>query len=196
MNLLGGRHEVISDALARLTGAVADAVGVQNTHGPIADAVHRALSSVLGSRDTTIQKTAASSSTISELLRKAAELYEKGDVEGAQRLRAAAATLAGDHGGEPRGPGGAPAAGTPAAGTAAPAAPAADVAGQVAGQVGQLGAQVGQLGNQLGSSMAGLSQGLQQLPQQIMQGVQQATQAAQAGRMQQMQERMLRERPQ
>ena len=73
-----------------LTGAAAD---VEASHGAIASAVNAALGNVLGARDGTIQTTANSGSTISELLQKAAQMYEQGDEKGATALTAAAEAL-------------------------------------------------------------------------------------------------------
>ena len=161
-------HDQVASGLSQLIGAGADgAAAVRTTHGSIAAAVDAALSGVLGTRQGTMRTTATSGTTIGEILKNAARLYDEGDLQGAEKLRAAAEAMtsgAGSSGG---------AGGTPAGGTGA-ASSGGEMVGQMLGQVGQ---QVGQLGQ----SLSGLTQGLQQIPQQVMQAVQQATQAAQSG---------------
>ncbi len=84
-------HDEVVAALSQLIGAAApEAAGVQTSHGAIASAVSAALSGVLGTREGTLQATGTSGSTISELLQKAAQMYEHGDQKGAATLRAAA----------------------------------------------------------------------------------------------------------
>ena len=89
-------HDEVVAGLSQLTGA--DAAGVQTSHGAIASAVSTALSGVLGSRQGTLQATGSSGSTISQLLQKAAQMYEQGDQKGAATLRAAAEALEGSQG--------------------------------------------------------------------------------------------------
>jgi hypothetical protein len=73
-------HDEVVAGLSHLMGTAAPEVaGVQTSHGAIASAVSTALSTVLGSRQATMQTTATSGSTISELLKKAAQMYEQGD---------------------------------------------------------------------------------------------------------------------
>jgi Excreted virulence factor EspC, type VII ESX diderm len=84
-------HDEVVAALSQVMGtAASEAVGVETTHGPIASAVSGALSQVLGSRHTSLQATSTSAQTISELLQKAAQMYEHGDQKGAGSLRDAA----------------------------------------------------------------------------------------------------------
>src|SRR5689334_7476411 len=92
-------HDQVAAGLSQLTSGAAEALRVQNSHGTIASAVSTALSGVLGSRQGTMQTTATSANTISELLQKAAALYEQGDQQGAEKLKAAAAALEGADGG-------------------------------------------------------------------------------------------------
>jgi hypothetical protein len=173
-------HDEVVAGLTQLMGdAAPEAAGVQTTHGAIASAVSTALSTVLGSRQGTLQTTATSGSTISELLRRAAQMYEQGDQKGAATLKAAAeafedANASGGTGapGRPAAAGGT-AAGAPAAGSGG-----GDVMGQMLGQLGQVGQQVGQMAQAAGAPLQALAQPLQQLPQQVMQGVQQAVQQA------------------
>ena len=87
-------HDEVVAALSQVMGTAApEALGVETTHGPIASAVSGALSQVLGSRQATLQATSTSAQTISELLQKAAQMYEDGDQKGAATLRAAAEAM-------------------------------------------------------------------------------------------------------
>jgi hypothetical protein len=87
-------HDEVVAALSQVMGTAApEALGVETTHGPIASAVSGALSQVLGSRQGTLQATSTSAQTISELLEKAAQMYEDGDQKGAATLRAAAEAM-------------------------------------------------------------------------------------------------------
>ncbi|MGE2689819.1 ESX-1 secretion-associated protein [Mycolicibacterium pulveris] len=87
-------HERVVSGLSQLTGPGAtETTGVQTSHGAIASAVSTALSGVLGTRSGTMQTTATSGTTIAGLLQKAAQMYERGDQKGAERLRAAANAL-------------------------------------------------------------------------------------------------------
>lgn len=168
-------HDRVATDLSHVLGAVAPGLaGVQTSHGQIAAGVSAALSNVLDARLGTVQTTADVGETISELLRKAAQMYEDGDHEGAETLRAAAEALDGqrDTQGEdgPTASVGGAVGGAPANGAVGP--PGGDqMVGQTLGQVGQ---QVGQLVSSMTAPLLGLAQGLQQVPQMIAQGVQQA----------------------
>ncbi|MET0456769.1 MAG: type VII secretion target [Mycobacterium sp.] len=175
------KYDQVVATLSQVMGAGApQSAAVATSQGQIASPVIGALDQVLGSRQATLQATSTSSQTIGDLLRRAAQMYDEGDVAGAERLRAAADALA-----DPEGTNGTDSqrASTDSErasterddGTSTGSSSAgADQAGQLAGQVGQ---QVGQLGQAIGQAVAGLVQGLTQLPQQIVQGVQSATQA-------------------
>ena len=116
-------HDQVASGLSQLIGAgAAGAADVRATHGSIAAAVDTALSGVLGTRQGTMQTTATSGTTIGEILKNAARLYEQGDIQGAEKLRAAAEAMAGG-----AGPGGAAGSGARAAPVpqAAPAPPRA-----------------------------------------------------------------------
>jgi len=179
-------HDEVVAALSQLTGSAAPAAaGVQTTHGPIAMAVSAALNDVLATRQGTFQTTATSGTTISDLLRKAARLYDQGDRQGADMLRKAAERLGGDpaagdpsggHGTSP-GAAGTSGGGSGTAGAGNPASAAIGAVSQALGQVGQLG-QLGQQGQQATGPAQGLAQPLQQLPQQIMHGVHQIVEKA------------------
>jgi ESX secretion-associated protein EspJ len=157
-------HDEVVAGLSQVTGTAApEAAGVQTSHGAIASAVSSALSGVLGSRQGTLQATGTSGRTISELLQKAAQLYEHGDQKGAATLRAAAEALEGSRG-----------AGAPgSSGTSAPAAGAGAAGASGAGGGADM---MGQMVQSVAQPLQGLAQGLQQLPQQVMQGAQQIAQ--------------------
>jgi hypothetical protein len=169
-------HDEVVAGISQVMGAAApEAVGVQTSHGVIASAVSTALSNVLSARQGTLQTTAKSGSTISELLAKAAQMYDQGDREGAAKLRAAAEVLDGKPDGQAATAGAAArSASTPAG---AGAGSGAEGMGQIFGQIGQQAAQMAQAAVQ---PLGAIAQGLGQIPQQIMQGVQQASQAAQS----------------
>ena len=163
-------HDQVLSALSQVMGAAAPAaVGVESTHGPVASAVSTALGQVLGGRQGTLRVTSTSAQIISELLQKAAQMYEQGDQQGAEKLKAAAEALEGQQGGQP-GNAGAPGGPTSTGG--------GDAMGQMLGQLGQVGQQVGQLAQAAGAPLQALAQPLQQVPQQVMQAVQQASQSA------------------
>jgi|SRR5215207_5996695 len=159
-------HDEVVAGLSQLTGA--DAAGVQTSHGPVASAVSTALSGVLGSRQGALQATGFSGSTISQLLQKAAQMYEQDDQKGAATLRAAAETLEGSQGAP-----GSSGTSSGAGGAAGAGASGADMMGQMVSQVGQ---QAGQMAQSVAQPLQGLAQGLQQVPQQVMQGAQQIAQ--------------------
>ncbi|MCU1700927.1 MAG: hypothetical protein JWR34_6990 [Mycobacterium sp.] len=162
-------HDEVVSALSQIMGSAApEALGVQNSHGPIASAVSGALNQVLGSRGGSLRATSTSGETISALLQKAAQLYEQGDQQGADTLRKAAEALQANEADGGGGAGGAAGGGAAGAGTGGAAGGGAEQMGQIAGQVGQ---QVGQIAQ-------GIAQALQQIPQQVMQGVQGIVQSA------------------
>lgn len=175
-------HAQVAGGLSQLTGAGApQAAEVAQSFGNIAFSVNNALDGVLQSRTGTIGATKSSSETIADLLKQAQALYVKGDMASADKLKAAAETMASQGGGAPGGAPGGTAAGGPGAGAAraTAAAPAPSGGGDMAGQmVSQVGQQVGQAASSMGQAVTGLAQGLSQLPQQVMQGVQGIVQSA------------------
>jgi len=175
-------HAQVAGGLSQLTGAGApQAAEVAQSFGNIAFSVNNALDGVLQSRTGTIGATKSSSETIADLLKQAQALYVKGDMASADKLKAAAETMASQGGGAPGGAPGGAAAGGPGAGAAraTAAAPAPSGGGDMAGQmVSQIGQQVGQAASSMGQAVTGLAQGLSQLPQQVMQGVQGIVQSA------------------
>jgi hypothetical protein len=135
--------------------AAPEALGVESTHGPIASAVSGALSQVLGRRHGTLQATSTSAQTISELLQKAAQMYEHSDQKGAATLRAAAEAIQ-----DANASGAAGAAGS--AGAAGAAGAVSEGAGGGAEMVGQMVSQVGQQFGQTAQSIAQPLQGMAQ----------------------------------
>src|SRR4051812_13213377 len=152
-------HDEVVAALSEVMGTAApEALGVETTHGPIASAVSGALTQVLGSRHGTLQATSTSAQTISELLQKAAQMYEHGDQKNAQTLRAAAEAMQDSQGAAAPGPVGASAGAT----GASSAGGGADMMDQMVSQVGQQGGQVAQ---SVAQPLQGIAQGLQQVSQ-------------------------------
>lgn len=164
-----GLHDRIATDLSQLSGGVPEAAGVQASQGSIAAGVGAALSSALNARLGTVQGAADDGSTIFELLRKAEQLYEQGDREGAETLRTAAEELADQRDTPGQVPDLAAGAGVPLSGEGAAANN--QMIGQALGQVGALAGAVT-------APLLGLAQGLQQVPQQIMQAAQGATTSA------------------
>src|SRR5688572_26891723 len=174
-------HAQVAGGLSQLTGAGApQAAEVAQSFGNIAFSVNNALDGVLQSRTGTIGATKSSSETIADLLKQAQALYVKGDMASADKLKAAAETMASQGGGAPgAAPGGAGAGAGGGAARGAAAAPGPAGGGDMAGQmVSQIGQQVGQAASSVGQAVTGLAQGLTQLPQQVMQGVQGIVQSA------------------
>ncbi|MGE2719050.1 ESX-1 secretion-associated protein [Mycolicibacterium celeriflavum] len=165
-----GIHDRVAAELSQVTGA--PVAGVGSSHGQIASAVDAALSSALDARLDTMRGAADSGSTISDLLRRAAELYEQGDREGAEKLRAAAEELGGQRDTPNIAASDGIGSGLGAPGGGDPGATGNQMVGQVLGQIGQ---QVGALAGAVTTPLLGLAQGLQQVPQQIMQGLQGAS---------------------
>ena len=162
-------HDEVMAGLSQLMGAAApEAAGVQSSHGVIASPVSSALTQVLSGRQGTLQATSSSAQTISELLQKAAAMYDHGDQKGAATLRAAAEALQSSQGAAA-----APASASVGASGASGAGGGAQMMGQMVSQVGQ---QVGQMAQSVAQPLQGIAQGLQQVPQQVMQGAQQIAQ--------------------
>lgn len=169
LRAFAGIHDRIATDLSHMSGGAPETAGVQASHGSIAANVGAALSSALDARLGTMQTAADEQSTISALLRKAEQLYEQGDRDGAETLRTAAEKLAG----QPDTPGGA------AVSAVAPVGGEGAANNQMIGQVlGQVGQQVGALAGAVTAPLLGFAQGLQQVPQQIMQAAQGATASA------------------
>jgi len=167
-------HDGVVGALSQLLGTAApEALGVESTHGPIASAVSGALSQVLDRRHGTLQATSTSAQTISELLQKAAQMYEHGDQKGAATLRAAAEAIQDANASGAAGAAGSTGAAGAAGAGSAGAGGGAEMVGQMVSQVGQ---QLGQTAQSIAQPLQGMAQGLQQIPQQVMQGAQQLAQ--------------------
>lgn len=160
---IAGVQGDVAAELTRLAGAADDAPGAVQSLGVIAAPVDAALTTTLASRRSTLRTAAASSEALDAILRQAARLYERGDVEAAQELERAANVLEAD------------AAGGAGSATATPeAGGGADGAGQLAGQIGQ---QVGSVASTVGQAMSGLMQGLAAIPAMALQAVQGAGQS-------------------
>ncbi|MCV7259903.1 type VII secretion target [Mycobacterium shimoidei] len=178
-------HADVVSGLTGLLNTAAEASGVQTTHGPIASAVHTALSSALSARQGSMQNVVNIGRNLTESLQAAAHTYEQVDQRYGDQARAAGEAIdeaRGAQAGAPRG--GTPSAGGLAragSGAAAGAGSGASVAGQVAGQLGQVGSQLGQAATGMfkGQAGGGKSLGLQQVVQPLMQGAQQIVQTAQ-----------------
>ncbi|MBN3455816.1 ESX-1 secretion-associated protein [Mycobacterium sp. DSM 3803] len=154
-------HQDASNTLTE-SNAVAPP-SLQSTQGPISFAADNATSSAGAARSNAFRATAANSQQMGELLNQAAQAYERGDIEAAQRLRAQADQLDGTAA-KPAGTGG------------------ADGGGQAAGQLmGQFGQLAGQAMQGVTQPVQGAMQGLSQLPQQLFQGVQGIVEAATQG---------------
>lgn len=131
--------------------------GVQNSHGTIGHPMQSAFDAAQSARGSAVGATQGASTRIADLLRQAAQAYERGDTAAAGQLKARAEQLDGA---------GSPAAGGSGAGGAGGGSQAA---GQMMSQFGQL---AGQLGQSVTQPLQGLAQGLGQIPQQVFQGVQ------------------------
>jgi hypothetical protein len=171
--------DVSSSASNVLNGAVGS---VSDSHGAIGFPMQNPFDGTQASRSAAVSATQAASGELGDLLRQAAQAYERGDTAAAERLKARAAELegTGGQGGSPTGAGtpGGPA-GTPG-GTGAPTGQ--DGGGQAAGQMlGQMGQMAGQMAQSVTQPIQGMTQGLSQIPQQVMQGVQGIVQAATQG---------------
>ncbi|WP_396921818.1 type VII secretion target [Mycolicibacterium sp.] len=142
--------------------------GLQATQGPISYAADNATTSAGESRSSAYRATAADSQQMGDLLHQAAQAYERGDVEAAQRLRARADQLDGNPSAQAAGTG------TGAGG--------ADSGGQAASQMmGQFSQMAGQMMQGVTQPVQGAMQGLSQIPQQVFQGVQGIVEAATQG---------------
>jgi hypothetical protein len=170
-------HDEVAGAMSQLRGSTPDAVSLETAYGTISSAFTSAIGRALPSRDTSLRATQTSSQTIRELLQRAAEMFERGDQQSADELRAAADALAGSSGADATclGPvgGAGPDMACPPVNQAAQVGQAgqAGQVGQVA-QVSQVGQQIAQIAQGVAQAAMGLAQGFSQLPQQIMQGAQ------------------------
>lgn len=154
---------------------------LQATQGPISFAADTATTNTGQSRASAYQATAGNSQQMGDLLQQAAQAYERGDTEAAERLRAQAERLgASDNPAAARGtgPGGTSPSGTPAGTPAAADGGGAQAAGQMMGQFSQM---AGQMMQGVTQPVQGAVQGLTQIPQQVLQGVQGIVEAATQG---------------
>ncbi|AKS32990.1 ESX-1 secretion-associated protein [Mycolicibacterium goodii] len=166
--------EVSSD-VGNLVNGAPGLSDVLNSHGTIGFPMQTAFDAATAARGGAMGATQAASAKISDLLRQAAQAYERGDMAAADDLKKRAQQMEGA--GESSAAGGAAAGG---------AAAAAGGGGQAAGQMmSQFGQMAGQMAQSITQPLQGMAQSLGQMPQQMFQGVQgivqSATQAAGGG---------------
>lgn len=162
--------EVSSDVGSLLNGTpgLSD---VLNSHGTIGFPMQTAFDAAHAARGGAMGATQAASSKIADLLRQAAQAYERGDMAAADDLKKRAQQM--------ESAGGSSAAGGAAAGGAAAAAGGG---GQAAGQMmSQFGQMAGQMAQSITQPLQGMAQTLGQMPQQVFQGVQGIVQSATEG---------------
>ncbi|ABK70366.1 ESX-1 secretion-associated protein [Mycolicibacterium smegmatis] len=161
----------VSSGVGNLLNGTPGVSDVMNTHGTIGFPMQSAFDAAHAARGGAMGATQAASSKISDLLRQAAQAYERGDVTAADDLKKRAEQL--------EGAGASSAAGGSAAGSAASAASSG---GQAASQMmSQFGQMAGQMAQSLTQPIQGMAQSLGQMPQQIFQGVQGIVQSATEG---------------
>ncbi|MEW2479400.1 ESX-1 secretion-associated protein [Mycobacterium sp. NPDC049093] len=168
----GEQFNGLSDAIGNVISGAPGTSGIESSHGPVAFPTQSAFSGAYSARGDALGATQVASGMIGDLLRQAAQAYDRGDSEAAGRLRAQADQLAGESssrsaavGGSGGGQGG-----------------GMQAASQMMGQFSQVASQMIQSATQ---PVQGIMQGMSQMPQQVMQGVQSivqtATQAAGGG---------------
>lgn len=142
---------------------------VLNSHGTIGHPMQTAFDAAQSARGSAMGATQSASAKISDLLRQAAQAYERGDMASADKLKAQAQQMEG-------------AAGAPSAAGGAPSAGGQDGGAQSAGQMmGQFGQIAGQMMQGVTQPLQGMAQALGQMPQQVFQGVQGIVQTATQG---------------
>lgn len=141
------QHGDVADAVSQVSANTPDVSAVSTTYGNIASGVSTALGDLLGARGGALTSTASKAQQLAEGLLKSAGLYEQGDQQGAEAIKAAAGST----------------------GTPSSANSASSGAGQMLSQLSQqAGQQVSQLAQTAGQAVAGLGQ----IPAQVLQGVQ------------------------
>ncbi|MBU8823258.1 ESX-1 secretion-associated protein [Mycolicibacterium goodii] len=166
----------VSSGVGNLISGAPGLSDVLNSHGTIGFPMQSAFESATAARGGAMGATQAASAKISDLLRQAAQAYERGDMAAADDLKKRAQQL--------EGAGASSAAGGGAA--AGGAAAAAGSGGQAASpMMSQFGQMAGQMAQSITQPLQGMAQSLGQMPQQVFQGVQgivqSATQAAGGG---------------
>ncbi|MDV3124364.1 ESX-1 secretion-associated protein [Mycobacterium sp. 21AC1] len=147
--------DVSTDASNLLNGAPGVS-GVQNSHGTIGHPMQTAFDAAQSARGSAVGATQGASTKIADLLRQAAQAYDRGDMAAAGQLKAQADQMEGT---------GSPAAGSPGGG----AGGGSQAATQMMSQFGQM---AGQMAQSITQPIQGLTQSLGQIPQQVFQGVQ------------------------
>lgn len=159
----------VSTDVGKLISGAPGTSTVTNTHGTIGFPMQAAFDAAQSARGNAMGATQAASAKIGDLLRQAAQAYERGDMAAAGRLKTQAEQL--DGSGPASVAGGVQAPGAAQAG-------GASSAGQMMGQFGQI---AGQMMQGITQPLAGMAQSVGQMPQQVSQGVQGIVQTATHG---------------
>lgn len=169
---MNGWQQQLGDLSTEVGNFINSAPGVStvlNTHGTIGHPMQTAFDAAQSARGSAMGATQSASAKISDLLRQAAQAYERGDMASADKLKAQAQQMEG-------------AAGSPASAGGAPSAGGQDGGAQSAGQMmGQFGQLAGQMMQGITQPIQGMAQALGQMPQQVFQGVQGIVQTATQG---------------
>jgi hypothetical protein len=166
---MNGWQQKLGDISTDVGNFISGAPGtstVTNTHGTIGFPMQTAFDAAQSARGSAMGATQAASAKIGDLLRQAAQAYERGDMAAASDLKAKADQMDGSS------------SASAAGGSQAAQAGGASSAGQMLGQMGQL---AGQMAQSVTQPLAGMAQALGQMPQQVFQGVQGIVQTATQG---------------
>ena len=87
---LGDIHTNVAAGLESLSACTPGTAGVAQSHGAIAHGVSTALAAALNSRSQSMNAARSGAETFAELLREAADAYERGDQAGGAQIKAAA----------------------------------------------------------------------------------------------------------
>ncbi|WP_454787524.1 type VII secretion target [Mycolicibacterium lutetiense] len=170
---LGGQLDnVAADVGAVVNGAPALSE-VLNSHGTIGFPAD--FEGASEARSAAVGATKAVSERMAETLRQAANAYERGDLEAAEKLKAQADRMAG---GRSSGSANAATGGPDGSGAGGGQDGGMQAGGQMMGQFSQM---AGQMMQGITQPVQGIVQGVSQVPQQVMQGVQGIVQAATQG---------------
>jgi hypothetical protein len=160
----------LSDEVGSFVSGAPSTSGVQNSHGAIGYPMQDVLNAAQSALGDALGATQSASAKIGDLLRQAAQAYERGDTAAAGRLKAQADRMESAQTQDGRGSGSP----NPAGGQGGGAQPP----GQMLGQFGQL---PGQMMQGMMQPAQGVVQGLSQIPQQALQGAQGIVQTAMQG---------------
>ncbi|MGV0781004.1 type VII secretion target [Mycolicibacterium sp. XJ775] len=170
---LGGQFDNVATDAGNVIDGASALSGVLSSHGTIGHPA--AFATAIDARRGAVGAAKADSERLAQTLRQAANAYERGDLEAAERLKAQADRLGGAGEAGPA---------TTAGGYDAGAAPdgGQDRGIQTGSQMmGQFSQMAGQMMQGITQPVQGIVQGLSQIPQQAMQGVQGIIQAATQG---------------